>query len=149
ISGERHSWLFNLHNFEHLNSTKDVWPRMLERENKLDPNKCAYCGSAEDLVITRIVQKKMCRFAEAHNVVRACKKCNSSKADKDLLDWDAFGTRDKIPRSVMARYLKILYMCHECHGTTDSCAFDKNGNRDLANIRYPFEKPCDPARIRS
>lgn len=142
ITGDRHSWLFNLHNFEILNSDKHAWPSILKKENKLDLNKCAYCGGEEDLSITRIIPKKMCKNAEMYNTIRACKKCNLSKGHKDLLDWRTPDTRDKIPRNVMARYLKMLYLCHECNGTTESCSFDNSGNRDLSNIRYPLKKHC-------
>lgn len=148
ILGDRHNWLFNLHNFEILNSDKYAWTSILKKENKLDLNKCAFCDSGEDLEVNRIVPKKLCKAAEMHNIIRACKKCNLSKGHKDLLDWWAPNVRDKIPRNLMARYLKMLYMCHECNGTVESCAFDKNGNRDLSNIRYPLKKHCILSKAR-
>lgn len=147
-SGTKNNWSFNLHNFERLNSDKDTWLKIVEMENKIDPNKCAYCGSPEELLIVRIVPKKMCRLTEIHNIIRSCKKCNLSKGSKDLLDWWARDLRDKIPRNVMARYLKILYICHECNGTMESCAFDKNGNRDISNLKSVFKKNCSAAKTK-
>ena len=144
--GDRNNWRLTLHHFEKLNSEKNRWAHILEEEVRVDPNRCAYCGGEEELSITRIVPKQMCRPAEIHNTVRACKKCNSLKGDKDLVEWWIFEGRDKIPRAVLAKYLKILYICHECNGTSDGCALDECGKHDLVYLGYVFQEPCDPAK---
>jgi hypothetical protein len=148
-SGERDNWRFTLHNFEQLNSDKKRWSHILEEEVKVDPNKCAYCGSEKDLSITRIVPKEVCYFAKIHNTVRTCKKCNSSKGGKDLIEWWIFNGQDKIPRSVLAKYLKILYICHECNGTTDGCALDEYGKYNLVYLGYVFQEPCNSDKVRA
>ena len=144
--GDRNNWRLILHHFERLNSDKNRWAHILKEEIKTDPKRCAYCGGEEDVSITRIVPKKICPSMEIHNIVRACKKCNSLKRDKDLVEWRVFEGRDKIPRAVMAKYLKILYVCHECNGTVDGCALDEFGKHELVYLGYIFHEPCDPAR---
>lgn len=52
-----------------------------------DISKCAYCSKAEELSNDHIVPKRERHFAEIHNIVKACKSCNSSKGDKDLIEW--------------------------------------------------------------
>ena len=148
-SGSRNNWRFTLHNFEWLNSDKKRWRHMLEEEVGIDPNKCVYCSGEEELSITRIVPKKMCHFAEIHNTVRACKKCNSLKGCKDLIEWRVFEGQDKIPRAALAKYLKILYICHECNGTTDECALDEYSKHNLVYLGYIFQELCDPAKVRT
>lgn len=42
------------------------------------------------------------------NLIPACKKCNSSKNDRDLLDW--YFSKEKFPPIlVLRRYLKLAY----------------------------------------
>ena len=145
--GDRNNWRLTLHHFEQLNSNKNIWDHILKEEVKTDPNICAYCGVSEELSVVRIVPKKMCPLAEMHNGVRVCKKCNSLKGDKDLVEWWVFEGRDKIPRSALAKYLKILYICHECNGTSDGCALDECGKHDLVYLGYIFDEPCDPVKV--
>ena len=146
--GDRNNWRLTLHHFEQLNSDKNRWAHILKEEVGSDPRKCEYCGADEELVSARIVPKKMCRLIEIHNMTRACKKCHSLKGDKDLVEWWVFKGRDKIPRSVLAKYLKILYACHECNSTVDGCALDEFGKHDLVYLGYVFHEPCDPEKAR-
>ncbi len=146
--GDRNNWRLTLHHFEQLNSNKKRWAHILEKEVMIDPNRCAYCGTGEDLSVTHIVPKQMCPIAQMHNIVRACKKCNSLKGGKDLVEWWVFEGRDKIPRGVLAKYLKILYLCHECNGTADGCALDECGKHDLVYLGYILQESCDPAKAR-
>jgi hypothetical protein len=141
--GSRNHWLFTLHHFGKFNSDKKHWIRLLKEEVKVDPNECAYCGAKEELLITRIVPKKMCPHAEIHNVIRACKNCNLSKGDKDLVEWKIFEGRDSINRRALAKYLKILYICHHCNGTADNFAADEGGRRELVHLGYIFREPCN------
>ena len=145
--GDRNNWRLTLHYFEKLNSNKNRWAYILKKEVSLDPNRCAYCDVEGELTISRIVPKKMCPLIEAHNIIRTCKRCNVVKGDKDLVEWWFFEGRDKIPRAVLAKYLKILYACHECNGTSDGCALDEFGRHDLVYLGYIFQEPCDPAKV--
>ena len=140
--GNRNNWLFTLHSFSKLDSDKNRWLRLLEEEVRMNPNQCAYCAAKENLVITRIVPKKMCPYAELHNGIRACKNCNSSKSDKDLVEWKVFEGHDSIGRSALAKYLKMLYICHECRGTVNNSSADEGGRRELVHLSYIFQEPC-------
>jgi len=146
--GDRNNWRITLHHFEKLKSDKKRWAAILKEEVRVDPNRCIYCASGEDLTVTYIVPKSMCPLAQMHNTVRTCKKCNYSKGDKDLIEWRVFEGHDKIPRGAMERYLKIVYLCHECNGTSDECALDESGKHDLVYLGYVLQYPCDPARVR-
>ena len=146
-SGDRNNWRLTLHYFEQLNSDKKRWHHILQEEVRIDPSRCAYCGGKEELSITRIVPKQMCNFLDMHNTVSVCKKCNSLKGNKNLMEWQVFKEQNKIPRAVLAKYLKILYACHECNGTLDGCALDEFGKHDLVYLGYIFHEPCNPAKV--
>ncbi len=49
--------------------------------------KCFYCESEDDLGIDHIVSINQGGKHEMENLVTACKRCNSSKIDRDLLSW--------------------------------------------------------------
>ena len=48
---------------------------------------CLYCQSPDDLTVDHIVPVVKGGSDCLGNVVYACKRCNSSKSDKDALDW--------------------------------------------------------------
>lgn len=75
------------------------------------PN-CVYCGVDGALSIDHIVPRAAGGGHEAHNLVRACRPCNSSKGKRDLLEW--FNQQGRFPPILLLRrYLKLLdlYAC--------------------------------------
>jgi 5-methylcytosine-specific restriction endonuclease McrA len=52
-------------------------------------NKCAYCGSEEELIIEHAIPINKEKLGEHRigNIVPACKKCNSNKGDKDYREY--------------------------------------------------------------
>ena len=124
------------------------WSDILREDLKIDQDKCVYCGSSKDLSNDHIVPKRECHFAEIHNIVKACKACNSSKSDKDLIEWWGIERRYEIPRLAMGKYLKMLYVCHECRGTLESTDVNKDGKMDLHDLSAIFQVLCDPERIK-
>ena len=42
----------------------------------------------------------------------ACKSCNSSKGDRGVFEWFGLERKDKLPRIVEGKYLKLLYELH-------------------------------------
>lgn len=50
-------------------------------------NKCAYCGKELPLERDHVVAVSKGGGLEYGNIVPACKSCNSSKSNKDLLTW--------------------------------------------------------------
>ena len=92
---------------------------------------CNYCGSAENLALDHIFPKKLGGQDNAENLVLACKKCNSSKGKKDLMQW-MYDRKKFLPLSLIRRYLKLTYdFCHE------NSLLDKKID-ELYNLELPF-----------
>lgn len=144
---DRNNYGFIMHNFKQLQSGQKKWSDILREDINMDTTKCAYCGNTEELSNDHIVPKRECHFAEVHNIVKACKRCNSSKSDKDLIEWWSLDKSDKIPRIVMGKYLKMLYICHECRGTLEKGDLNKDKAFNLLDLGHIFTKACDPKKI--
>lgn len=58
----------------------------LTRRNvfRRDGHRCAYCGSGEDLTLDHVVPRAKGGRTHWHNLVTACRRCNSEKGDLDL-----------------------------------------------------------------
>lgn len=129
---DRKNYGFIMHNFKQLQGGEKKWSDILREDITMDTTKCAYCGSTKDLSNDHIVAKRECHFSEVHNIVKACKKCNSSKGDKDLIKWWGLERQYEIPRIVMGKYLKMLFICHECRGTLEMKDLNKDGGVQFA-----------------
>jgi 5-methylcytosine-specific restriction endonuclease McrA len=59
---------------------KDV---LLNRENifRRDRHQCQYCGTAHDLTLDHVIPRAKGGASTWHNLVTACKRCNSRKGD--------------------------------------------------------------------
>ncbi|MCM8776332.1 MAG: HNH endonuclease [Candidatus Omnitrophica bacterium] len=145
---DRRNYRFVMHSFKQLQCGEKKWSDILREDLKNSATECSYCGSPDDLSNDHIVPKRECHFAEIHNIVKACKKCNSSKGDKDLVEWWGLERRYELPRVVMGKYLKMLYICHECRGTLDRSDINRDGKFDLLDLGSIFREPCDPAKIK-
>lgn len=69
--------------------------------------KCNYCNSTEQLALDHILAQKLGGKDIGDNLIYACKKCNSSKGKKDLMEWMSFRGEDFLPLMVIRRYLKL------------------------------------------
>ena len=118
------------------------WSDILREDLQIDNSKCSYCGIDKDLSKDHIVAKRDCHFREIHNIVIACKRCNSSKSDKDLIEWWGIEKRYELPRIVMGKYLKMLYICHKCMGTLELADINMDGNLNLLDLGAIFKKEC-------
>ena len=49
--------------------------------------RCAYCGSTCKLTMDHVVPVSNGGVTEADNIVPACQSCNSSKQNKDIIEW--------------------------------------------------------------
>ena len=88
---------------------------------------CIYCGSTEDLCHDHLIPKAKGGPDTIHNVVIACKTCNSSKRDKDLFEWYGPDLISEIPKLVLAKYLKLVEELHEQNGTLNSSDLNTDG----------------------
>ena len=59
------------------------WKRVLKEFN----NQCAYCGNDEGLEQEHIVPLTKGGKYEVGNIIPACRRCNASKNNKDLVEW--------------------------------------------------------------
>lgn len=145
----RKQYPFVMKKFKELQSGTIKWSDILREDLKLERDKCAYCGSTENLSQDHIVPKRECHYAEIHNIVMACRNCNSSKGDKDLIEWLGLERRYEMPRVVMGKYLKMLYICHECRETLDKSDLNLNGKFNLLDLAHIFSQACDPEKVKN
>ncbi len=66
----------------------EQWKRLRQYILDRDAHTCAYCGGEGDTV-DHIVPKALGGTEEPGNLITACRRCNSSKADKvnKRLNW--------------------------------------------------------------
>ncbi|MDR1983421.1 MAG: HNH endonuclease [Prevotellaceae bacterium] len=92
---------------------------------------CNYCGSHEQLSLDHILPQKNGGTDDAENLIYACKKCNSSKGKKDLMQWMK-DRNDFLPLMIIRRYLKLVYGYCDKHNLLD-LSID-----ELDDINLPF-----------
>ncbi len=92
---------------------------------------CNYCGSNEQLSLDHIFSKKVGGKDKAENLILACRTCNSSKGDKDLLEWVNFKNLN-LPLMVIRRYLKLTFDYCDKHNLL------KTSMEELSEINLPF-----------
>src|SRR5690554_6762027 len=84
-------------------------PRSLFDDEKLQLKglpTCEYCGGREHMSVDHLIPISRGGGGEGENLVRACRSCNSSKNDRDLMQW--YLERGAFPPLlVLRRYLKI------------------------------------------
>lgn len=89
-----------------------------ERLKMTLPQLCSYCASPDHLAIDHLIARKKGGPDHADNLILACRKCNSSKRDRDLLEW--LTDQDKFPSLLLLRrYLKLAYRHCEAHELLD------------------------------
>jgi 5-methylcytosine-specific restriction endonuclease McrA len=79
---------------------------------------CNYCGSATMLALDHIFPQKLGGKDDAENLIFACRRCNSSKGKKDLMEWMAFRGQF-LPLMIIRRYLKLTYNYCKSKGLLD------------------------------
>ncbi len=122
--GNKHR-AFQMDRFIKLREGKITWSSNIRewlREHE-KPDECIYCGSKTDLTTEHILPQSCGGPDITDNVIRACRKCNSSKGSKRLYEWIGIKNKDAIPRIAEGKYLKLLYSLHEEFGTLNC---DKN-----------------------
>jgi len=76
-------FLYNLQAFTSNEATK-LWRQHIK--DSWD-NRCAYCGSKEELTIDHIIPQTRGGNNHITNVLCCCKKCNGSKSHYEWNDW--------------------------------------------------------------
>jgi hypothetical protein len=70
----------------------------------------------------------------AENGVWACRSCNSSKGSKGIYEWYGVVCKDKIPRLIAGKYLKLLYEIHESKGNLNARDLNGDGILDVLDL---------------
>ena len=129
-----------------------MWRRLCEKDAEIRPliddekqkmkrqSACAYCGSSEELTADHLLPTSRGGPESGANLVRACRSCNSSKNNRDLMSW--FAARDEFPPILLLRrYLKSVYIYAEDHDLLDM-APDTLNDEEL-----PFDIEAIPRKV--
>ncbi|NLG83084.1 MAG: hypothetical protein GX493_00430 [Firmicutes bacterium] len=65
---------------------------------------------------------------------KACRKCNSSKGDRDVFEWYGPDQVAEIPKLVLSKFLKLAYSLHETQGTLDLKDPNMDGLLDIYDL---------------
>lgn len=77
-----------------------------EKDKLILPRACYYCGSAMMLSADHVFSRKRGGDDCGDNLILACRKCNSSKSSRDLLEW-MYSKNEFPPLLLLRRYLKL------------------------------------------
>lgn len=143
-AGFERNYGFITSRYKKLISGEMKWSSSLrDRLKELEKGKvCAYCGSTAGLSVDHIIpvsrggiDPRITKLLEsADNSVCACKKCNSSKGDKDVFEWYGHERVDEIPQLVLSKFLKLAYAVHEIQGTLDLKDPNMDGILDIYDL---------------
>lgn len=113
---------------------RELWIKEVDHQST-----CAYCGGSGPLVADHVVPLSVSGPNSMHNILRVCRDCNSSKSDRDLIEWwdDVHESRlgpaaVSLPRLAAGIYLKLAYDWHRVQNTLELPA------HDLADLQ-PFQ----------
>ena len=95
---------------------------------------CEYCGSKEFLSWDHLIPRAKNGPETAENHILACRKCNSSKGSKGLFEWYGIAKKDKIPKLIAGKYLKLLYEIHKNNDTLLASDLNGDGKLDVLDL---------------
>jgi len=78
-----------------------------ERLKMTVPQACYYCGSTSKLSVDHLIPRIKGGADESDNLIWACRSCNSSKRDRDMMKW-MIDRNVFPPILLLRRYLKIV-----------------------------------------
>ena len=106
------------------------------------PKACCYCGHTGTLSIDHLIPKVKGGKDHSDNLVWACKSCNSSKRDRDLLDWCE--KKLTFPSLLLLRrFVKLVARHCEGRGLLDDQLVDTvNQNLPFKLDLLPYEFPA-------
>lgn len=82
---------------------------------------CAYCGSECKLTMEHVVPVTKGGPTSADNIIPACQSCNSSKGNKDLIEWytkQPFYDKHRLENII--KYIKRVATCHNSGNSDNS-----------------------------
>jgi hypothetical protein len=143
-AGFKDNYGFIVSRYKKLVSGEMNWSssvRDYEKEREKE-RACIYCGATSALSTDHIVpisragiDPRITNLLDSSdNCVCACKKCNSSKSDKDVFEWYGPDRIDEIPKLVLSKFLKLAYRIHETQGTLDLKDPNMDGVLDIYDL---------------
>jgi hypothetical protein len=143
-AGMQNQFGFIVSRYKKLDSDQMKWSSSVrDHEKELEQGAvCTYCGSKENLTTDHIVpisragvDPRIKRLLDsADNCVSACRKCNSTKGDRDVFEWYGAGSENEIPNLVLSKFLKLAYQIHETQGTLDLHDPNMDGELDIYDL---------------
>jgi hypothetical protein len=143
-AGFQGNYGFVISRYKKLKSGEMKWSSTIrDRQKEWEKGgECVYCGATENLTMDHIIpisrasidQRVKNLLDSSDNCVWACKKCNTSKKDKDIFEWYGKGHRDEIPKLVLSKFLKMAYKLHETQGTLDAEDPNMDGVLDIYDL---------------
>lgn len=104
------------------------------------PHSCCYCGSTEQLNMDHLMPKYKGGHDGGDNIVWACRPCNSSKRDRDVIRW--LESKGKHPSILLLRrYLKLIAAYCIEHDLMDQSL------SDVKNMSLPFDIMAIPYKL--
>lgn len=109
-------------------------------------DRCAYCGTSPPPKLhgDHLIPRSKGGLESGDNLVWACRACNSSKNDRDVLEWHA--AKSEFPSVVvMRRYLKLALAEAEARGLMGVAIDDRPAvtfSLDFIPLQYP--EPGEP-----
>jgi hypothetical protein len=89
-----------------------------ERLKMTVPQACYYCGSIKNLAVDHLIPRIRGGPDESDNLIWACRRCNSSKKGRDMLEWmQSLASFPSI--LLLRRYIKIVSRYCEQYGCMD------------------------------
>ena len=143
-AGFENNWGFVVSRYKKLVSGEMNWSSSIrDYEKELEKGRvCVYCGATEGLSTDHIIPNSragvdpriVALLNSADNCVCACKKCNSSKGDRDIFEWYGSERLDDIPQLALSKFLKLSYRVHEMQGTLDLRDPNMDGALDIYDL---------------
>lgn len=106
------------------------------------PQSCCYCGTMEALSIDHLIAQVKGAGDNSDNLVWACKSCNSSKRERDLLEWCQ--TKRIFPSVLLLRrYIKLVARYCDDHELLDTLLAVATQHRLPFKLQLlPYEFPA-------
>jgi hypothetical protein len=100
-----------------------------ERLKMTMPQACYYCGSLDDLAVDHLIPRVKGGADESDNLIWSCRRCNSSKHGRDMLEW--MDARSAFPSILLLRrYTKIVARHCDAKGCMET-EMSRAGELDL------------------